>query len=69
MAWFFGVLALFMTAQADPCTQPDDCGIYSATIPDYALSDVNPNSPSYGSVISRSDHIGEVMVVYFSAAT
>ena len=56
-------------AQAEPCTQPDDCGIHSAAIPDYTLTDVNPNSPSHGTVISRSDHLGEVMVIYFAAAT
>ena len=40
--------------QAEPCAQPEDCGIHSALIPDYALRDMNPSSP-VGST-SRSDH-------------
>ena len=70
MAWFVSFLLLISTAvQAEPCAQPEDCGIHSALIPDYALRDMNPNSSSHGSTLSRSDHLGEVMVIYFSAAT
>ena len=70
MPWFLSFfLAFCAVAHAEPCAQPEDCGIGSAAIPDYSLTDVNPNSPTYGTTISRSDHLGEVMVIYFSSAT
>ncbi len=70
MAWFLTLFVLhFSVAQAEPCSAPEDCGISSAAIPDYSLTDVNPSSPSFGTIISRADHLGEVMVIYFSAAT
>ena len=70
MAWFLSFFFTFCAlAQAEPCTQPEDCGISSAAIPDYSLTDMNPNSPTYGTTISRSDQLGEVMVIYFSSAT
>jgi len=72
MPWLFTVMLLFCSlsvAQAEPCTQPEDCGIGSSATPDYTLTDVNPNSPTYGTDVSRADHLGEVTVIYFSAAT
>ena len=70
MIWFFAAfLGLISPANADPCTVPSDCGIATATIPDFTLTDVNPNSPTFGTELSRGDVLGQVMVIYFSSAT
>ena len=70
MTWIVALsLFLVQPAFAEPCSTPDDCGIAAATIPDFTLSDVNPNSPTFGTELSRSDVLGTVAVIYFSSAT
>jgi len=70
MIWFLAVfLGLISPVNAEPCTVPSDCGIATATIPDFTLTDVNPHSPTFGTELSRADVLGRVMVIYFSSAT
>ena len=37
--------------------------------PEFALTDVNPNSPTGGSLVSPSDYTGEATAWYFGLAT
>lgn len=37
--------------------------------PDFAVRDVNPNSPRNGELVSPRDYIGEVSAWYFGHAT
>lgn len=38
-------------------------------VPDFALEDVNPTSPSFETLVSPRDRIGQVSVWYFGHAT
>jgi len=70
MRWFLLLTLLgFLPAQAEPCGTPEDCGLAATIIPDFTLSDVNPNSPTFGAERSRDEFLGSVLVVYFSQAT
>ena len=70
MRWIFLLAMMGMTtAHAEPCGTPDDCGIQSTVIPDFSLSDVNPNSTTHGTERNRDEFLGSVLVVYFSQAT
>ena len=59
----------FFPAKAENCQTPEDCGIAPQVIPDFTLSDVNPNSPTFGTERSRDEFLGSVVVMYFSQAT
>lgn len=52
-----------------PDSAPTDCGDPTAVIPAFALTDVNPNSPSYNLVRSRDEFLGKVVVIYWATAT
>jgi hypothetical protein len=54
---------------AEPCTPAGACGLAVETIPDFTLTDVNPNSPSFEREVSRDSLIGEYLIIYFSQAT
>jgi len=70
MTWIVALsLFLLQPVFAEPCSTPEDCGIASAAIPDFTLTDVNPSSPTFGTERSRADILGRVMVIYFSSAT
>lgn len=45
------------------------CGIGESAAPPFSLLDLNPNSPTYNTAISNSDHLGEVMVIYWAVST
>ena len=70
MRWFF-LLALMgiSPTYAEPCGTPDDCAIQPEMVPDFSLTDVNPNSDTHGTERSRDEFLGSVLVVYFSQAT
>ena len=40
-----------------------------AVVPDFAVSDVNPNSPRNGEAVSPRDYSGQVSAWYFGHAT
>lgn len=70
MLWFLTVLTLFGSpAMAEPCTPAGACGLAVEAIPDFTLTDVNPNSPSFEQEVSRDSLIGEYLIIYFSQAT
>ena len=70
MVWFILTFILGLTAVAsDPCTPAQNCGIEETQIPDFNLVDVNPNSSTFGTQVSRSDMMGNLMIIYFSSAT
>ncbi|MCB9759815.1 MAG: hypothetical protein H6739_08280 [Alphaproteobacteria bacterium] len=48
---------------------PSDCGDPTAEIPDFALLDMNPNSPTYGQEYTQDGFLGRVLVVYWATAT
>ena len=55
---------------APPAEVPDDCGITPEVVPDFALEDANPNSATYGQIVSRDDLMGgDVMFLYWAQAT
>ena len=43
-----------------------DCGIDLDLIPDFALTDVNPASATYGETITRDSLLGEPLVMYWA---
>ena len=65
--WFFLFFAI--PSMADPCEQPDDCGVEATIIPDFSLEDVNPSSATFGDVRTRDEFLGSFLVVYFAQAT
>ncbi len=70
MRWILLVAMLFgLPVSAEPCTSPEACGLSPEVIPDFTLTDVNPNSASFGSELSRDSLIGEYLIIYFSQAT
>jgi hypothetical protein len=70
MHWIFLVAMLFgLPVSAEPCSSPDACGLSPEVIPDFTLTDVNPNSPTFGTEVSRDSLIGEYLIIYFSQAT
>lgn len=52
---------------ADDSDPPTGPGV--DPMPDFALPDVNPNSASYGSMVSPRDHVRRTSAWYFGAAT
>lgn len=54
------------TLAAPPPDRPEDCGLDPAAAPDFALVDVNPTSPSYGSTVPRTSAPGRVTLLYFA---
>ncbi len=70
MPWFALLLLFFaLPISAEPCSAPDACGLTPEVIPDFTLQDVNPNSPTFGSEVSRDSLLGEYLIIYFSQAT
>ncbi len=70
MRWMFAFFLLVSDlARAQPCSTPTDCGIASSAIPDFELLDVNPSSATFGQRLTKSDVLGQVLVIYFSSAT
>ena len=70
MRWFFLLAVLgVVPAYAAPCAAPEDCGMTPTIVPDFSLTDVNPNSETHGTERSRDEFLGAVLVVYFSQAT
>ena len=47
----------------------DDCGLSEEVVPDFALVDGNPNSPTYGTTFTRDGLLGHVLVFYWAQAT
>lgn len=50
-------------------SQPGGGPAPAAPVPDFALRDVNPTSPTYDREVSPRDHLGRVSAWYFGAAT
>ncbi len=44
-------------------------GEWELVIPDFALQDLNPNSPTYQDTRSRDEFLGSVVVIYWAVAT
>lgn len=56
----------------DPPAAPPNlapCGIDDPSIPDFALTDDNGNSPTFGQEISLGEFAGKVVVIYWMTAT
>lgn len=70
MHWTF-LLLMFIgfPAFAEPCESADQCGLSPHVIPDFTLTDVNPNSVGFGTEVSRDDLLGEYLIIYFAQAT
>jgi hypothetical protein len=43
--------------------------VAGAIVPDFALTDVNPNSSTYNQAVSARDYLGQVSAWYFGHAT
>jgi hypothetical protein len=56
-------------APSPPPDEPGECGIDVSVVPDFALPDVNPNSPTFGQTVERDDFIDRVLVIYWAQAT
>jgi len=54
-----------------PITPPDlaPCGLGDGSIPDFALPDVNPNSPTYEQEVALGDLSGKVLLIFWMRAT
>ena len=63
------LMFLGLPALAGPCEPADQCGLSPAVIPDFTLTDVNPNSVSLGTELSRDDLLGEYLILYFAQST
>jgi len=50
-------------------TPAGECGLGAVTVPDFTLQDLCPGSPTYEQQVTLSDHLGEVMVIYWATAT
>ena len=66
LALFFSLNAL---ASPPPAAVPEDCQLDPAAIPAFALTDDNPNSSTYGQLVSTDDLRGPVLVMYWAQAT
>ena len=64
-----GALSAPAFADPPPGDPPERCGLVAERVPDFALQDVNPASPTYGTEVRRDDFLGRVLVIYFSQAT
>lgn len=60
--------ALCASAALVACAPADDA-LLDGVAPDFALSDENPNSASFGELISPRDHLEKVSGWYFFHAT
>lgn len=61
------------TTIAPPGTPPpgtmEECGLVDGEVPDYALVDVSPGSPTYGAPVDRPAFPGGPLVLYFALPT
>jgi hypothetical protein len=56
----------------EPPTVPPDlapCGVGDTSIPNFALTDDNSNSPTHGQTVALNDFSGKVVVIYWMTAT
>ena len=60
------LLALLTAPLADA---PTDCGEPTPTVPDLALVDLNPGSPTYDTTMGPQDFGGQAVVVYWAHAS
>ena len=65
----FGVASTDALSQFRPLPQvPSECGFVDDVVPDFTLTDVNPNSGGYGQELGLSDVLGQVLVIYWANA-
>ena len=60
-------LALVLLAACEDESGP--AGPLVGLVPDFSLTDVNPNSPSTGLAVSPRQHLGQISAWYFGHAT
>lgn len=63
------LLALACSTRTTARASDDECAIEPAVVPDFALVDLNPSSPSFGSTLRRDDFLGRVVVIYWAIST
>jgi len=54
---------------ATDCPADEECITYSCVpsmAPEFALTDQNPDSPSFGQEVALSDQVGKVVLVFFA---
>jgi len=58
------------TVRPPPPDDPaDTCAVVPDLAPDFALEDVNPTSPSYGTTVQRTETPGDVTLLYVALAS
>ena len=62
-----GLAVCLSTACGEKSTKPDPASMDK--VPDFALTDVNPNSSRHGEVVSPRDYLGKISCYYFGHAT
>lgn len=63
------LIPFLLTLQSQAAPPKSDCGLTPQTVEAFTLQDTNPNSSTYGQAVSLSDHLGEVLVIYWAQAT
>ena len=64
VATLIGCNSFIAVVDSDGGDQPDD-----AVMPDFAVVDVNAESPRFQEIVSPRDYLGEISAWYFGAAT
>lgn len=62
------VLVGFLCLSPGP-VRASDCGLGDQVVPDFALVDANPNSPTQGQTYTRDALLGQVLVIYWAQAS
>ncbi len=60
---------LLLTALVVACGKDKATDPASTVVPDFQLTDVNPNSPTAGRLVSPRDHLHQVSAWYFGHST
>ena len=71
LLWLPGGCSQAQDDPPPPAAPPNlaPCGLDDPSIPDFALTDDNDNSPTFGQEVSLGDFAGKVVVIYWMTAT